>query len=164
MFRFAAPLLLLTVLCVALPLAGCRSGNAAPGDGPSAEPLASGVVILAEVSGTDLPIESYGLGLVDPAAFDQLGLGEKFAALNVGVDFDLHSVILLSLGEQATGGYSAEITGLQLKGDLLYVQATAVAPGPGDATTQAITYPYSAVAVPKLPGGLTLLSDITSLP
>ncbi|MEM9883250.1 MAG: protease complex subunit PrcB family protein [Planctomycetota bacterium] len=162
--RPGPPIVSLTALGLVLVLTGCRSGDAGLDDGPSTEPLASGVVILAQVAGTDLPIETYGLGLVDPGAFGQLGLDEKFTELEVGVDFDMHSVILLSLGQQPTGGYSAEITGLQLKGDLLYVQATAVAPGPDDATTKAITYPYSAVAVPKLPGGLTLLSDITSLP
>ncbi len=166
------PLIVVALLAVAASLTACKSSTDttdvdARADAPVTTPrpaaLAAPVEILGGIQGTDLRIEDHTLVILDRSAYDQLGLSEKFAAQDIDVDLDRHSVILLSLGEQPTGGYSTQITALQLKDDTLYVQATAAAPAAGDATTQALTYPYSAVVVEKLPTGLTVRSDITSL-
>lgn len=164
----ATAVLAATLMCTPLLLTGCAGGAssteseaAAPAPAPAfAEP----VTIITKVSGDQLPIESYGLGLLDDDALDGLGLRAAFADAGVPVDLSVQSVLLLSLGQQSTGGFAADITGLQLKGDELYVQGTAVAPGPNAVTSQQITYPYCAVVTVKLPEGVELLSDITSLP
>lgn len=161
---FAFATLLMTGSLV---LVGCAGSNPSESEPPMADapkPMADSVPILGKVAGDQLPIKSHGLGTIDQAAFDSLGLREKFEAEGVAVDFSKHSVVLFSLGEQPTGGFAADINGLQIKGNQLYIQATAIAPGDGATTTQALTYPYCAAAVEKLPAGLTVLSDITSLP
>lgn len=155
-----------TLTCTPLLLIGCAGGGSSSSDTsesvPAVKVFAEPVSIIAKVSGDELPIESHGLGVLDQDAIDGLGLSAAFANDGVTLDPAMHSVVLLSLGQQNTGGFEADITGLQLKGDQLYVQGTAVAPG--DAATQVITYPYCAVAVKKLPAGVKVLSDITSLP
>lgn len=157
-----------TLTCTPLLMLGCAGGGSSASTGtpeaaPPAKVYAKPVKIIAKVSGDQMPIESHGIGLLDDAALDGLGLRAAFAEAGVPVDLSVQSVVLFSLGEQSTGGFAADITGLQLKGDTLYVQGTAEAPAASDATSQAITFPYCAVVTPKLPSGLTLLSDITSL-
>lgn len=155
-----------TLTCTPLFLIGCAGGGSSSSEAsesaPAVKAFAEPVSIIAKVSGDKLPIESHGLGLLDADALDGLGLREAFADAGADIDLGVHSVLLLSLGKQNTGGFAADITDLQLKGDRLYVQGTAVAPGA--AASQVITYPYCAVAVEKLPAGVTILSDITSLP
>ncbi|MEO1237961.1 MAG: protease complex subunit PrcB family protein [Planctomycetota bacterium] len=153
------------VSAFALVLWGCAGSGGDNDAGPATvQALATSAPILGQVSGDEPAIQSYGLGVLDPAAFADLGLDTKFVDQGVKVDFARHSVILLSLGEQPTGGYAAEITALQVKGNEVFVQATATRPGPEATVTQAITYPYAAVATEKLPAGVVLRSDITSLP
>lgn len=155
---------------VPLLIVGCAGSQAKDTSTPDdkmttiTQPMAENVEILGKVAGDQLPIKSHGLGLINAAALGDLGLRETFAAEGVELDLAEHSVILFSLGKQPTGGYAADINGLQRKGDQLYVQATAIAPNTDEATTEAVSYPYCAVAVKKLPGGITVLSDITSLP
>lgn len=156
------------LICTPLWLTGCAGGSGdqsnAAESAPAAKIMAQGVPILGKASGDQLPIQSHGLGILDAEAIAGLGLEEAFANQGFTLDLSKHSVVLFSLGEQPTGGFSADINGLQLKGQQLYVQATAVAPGPDSVVAQALTNPYCAVAVDKLPSGLTVLSDITSLP
>lgn len=159
-----------TVLMTAPILLGGCAGSSSSEPAPEAEmtetvkPMADSVPILGKVAGDQLPIQSHGLGTINESTFDSLGLREKFSEEGVEVDFTKHSVVLFSLGQQPTGGFAADINGLQIKGDQLYVQATAIAPGKDEAATQAQTNPFCAAAVEKLPAGLTVLSDITSLP
>ncbi|MBB6429584.1 protease complex subunit PrcB family protein [Algisphaera agarilytica] len=158
-----------TLTCTPMLMLGCAGGGSSASSStaeetaPPAKVFASPVQIIAKVSGDQMPIESHGVGILDQAAVAGLGLDAAFADAGVPVDLGVQSVVLFSLGQQATGGFAADITGLQLKGDTLYVQGTAEAPASGDAATQAITFPYCAVVTPKLPEGLTVLSDITSL-
>lgn len=154
---------LLSIGCAGGGSSATTTATAAPEPAPVAK-FAEPVEILVKVSGEELPLESHGLGLLDRDAVEGLGLDAAFAEAGVAVDLNVHSVMLFSLGQQSTGGFAADINALQLKGDQLYVQGTAVAPGPDAVTTQAITFPYCAVAVEKLPAGVTILSDITSLP
>ncbi|MEM8737953.1 MAG: protease complex subunit PrcB family protein [Planctomycetota bacterium] len=142
---------------------GCTpqtTSDAAPAPPPRAVP----VEILSQAAGQNLSVDAYGLNLIDRRAFTDLGLAAVFSEQGFEVDFQSHSVVLLSLGEQPSGGYSAQITALQRKGPELFVQATAVAPGPSDVVTTQMTTPYTAVVTPKLPSNLKLRSDITSLP
>lgn len=162
--RPTALAVLIAALCAG-PMIGCsgkKSGSSAD-TSDSAPRLADSVQIIGKVSGDQLTIRDHYFGTLNVGAFADLGLGSMFAAQGINVDFNRHSVILLSLGEQRTGGFAADITALQRKGDTLYVQGTAVAPGPDTSTTQQLTFPFCAVAVPKLPDGIQVLSDITSI-
>jgi len=159
-----SPLLLASIIAVAGLLTGCAGSTPKSQPVEKTKPLADNVKILGKITGNQLKTNRYKLMVVDRASFTKLGLAELFADSGVEVDLDKHSVILLALSEQATGGYSADITALQIKGQELYIQTTSVAPGPNDMVTQALTYPFCAVAVDKLPAGLTLHSDNTSLP
>ncbi|MEM9417555.1 MAG: protease complex subunit PrcB family protein [Planctomycetota bacterium] len=156
-----------SLTCTPLLMIGCAGGGSTSASTTEAAPppkaFAQPVEIIVKVSGNQMPIESHGVGLLDEDAVDGLGLRAAFAEAGVPVDLSVQSVVLFSLGQQATGGFAADITGLQLKGDTLYVQGTAEAPASGDSATQALTFPYCAVLTPKLPAGLTVLSDITSL-
>ena len=129
----------------------------------SAAPVADAVPILAKITGQELPISNPMLGRVNADAVSKLDLPERFADNGFELNLDQHSVILLSLGEQATGGYAADIIALQRSGDELFVQGTATAPAEQTAATQAKTYPFAAVVVDKLPSNIMIRSDITSL-
>lgn len=163
--RIVVAALALSGIALTATLTGCGSDPVAQDS--MAKPMtkmADNVSILAKVTGQQIQIENSSLAIIDQAAFDEMGLSSLFMEQGVKVDFAKHSVVLFSLGQQPTGGYSADIIAMQIKGDDLFVQGTAIAPSESDITTQVITYPFCAVAVAKLDPGLTLRSDITSLP
>ena len=126
--------------------------------------LASDVPILGKVSGQDLRVSDPMLGLVNQTALEKLGLADRFAQDGVQLDPQQHSVVLLSLGQCETGGYAADISALQRKGDELFVEGTATAPDGVDQVTQEMTYPFCAVAIEKVASGTKVRSDIKSLP
>lgn len=72
------------------------------------------------------------------------------------VDFSQNSIVAVYMGEQRTGGYSLEITSVQLTDGKLLVTVRQGRPAPGAITTQALTQPYHMVAIPKVPAGTTL--------
>jgi hypothetical protein len=72
------------------------------------------------------------------------------------LDFAGQSVIVASLGEKNTGGYSVEVTGVELVGSKLKVTVRESKPGPGQFVTQALTQPYQVVRIPKVPAGTTV--------
>lgn len=75
------------------------------------------------------------------------------------VDFEVHDVVLVGMGEQPSSGYGVEITGVQQVGSTVYVQASFTHPAPDDAVAQVVTAPWSAAAIDKLKPGVMLLSD-----
>ena len=158
--RFAAACL------IAVPLAGCanESQQTAPPEEPpptvEAMPLdrVQRIEILGKVIG-DLPLGMEGtVARLTEAQFEEAQMARE----GFTPDFARHDVIVVSLGEQPTGGYVADITALQRVGDTVYVEAVASAPGPAEEVTQAVTHPFSAVIVDKLPADITLRSDMTS--
>ena len=68
---------------------------------------------------------------------------------NQEIDFDEKSVIVLSLGEKPTGGYSIEIEEITEKDDLIKISAIEKYPGEGCMVTQVISYPKKEVVIPK---------------
>jgi hypothetical protein len=128
-----------------LMLGGCRGGQPRVESGVNGT---RGVSLFAQNSGDSSTLTTAGAWLITSAAeLDATG-SEELRGLNV--DFDTHSLVVVALGEKPTGGYWARITGVQVKGDALFVQAVANRPGPKDAVTQAITYPYAAAVVEKV--------------
>jgi PrcB C-terminal len=65
------------------------------------------------------------------------------------VDFDQNMVIAAFLGEQSTGGYSIEITGVAELADSIVVNVKGALPGAGCMLTTAVSKPYHVVTVPK---------------
>lgn len=72
------------------------------------------------------------------------------------LDFAGQSVVVASLGEKNTGGYSVEVTGVELVNGKLKVTVHESKPGPGAMVTQALTQPYHIVRIPKVPAGTTV--------
>jgi hypothetical protein len=131
-------------------LAGC--GGAAKTNGKS--PTLSGVTgtqpvpILAQKSGSDAAFATAQEYLINAAGDTKADLTD------LNANFDTQSVVVIALGEVPTGGHEVEITGVQKKGDTLYVQFKVKQPGPDAVTTQAISHPYAAALIPKFTGNV----------
>ena len=129
-----------------LALVGCQS------DGDAAEPtavssLAQPVTILERVNGNSAALKTLGkMHIETKEQYDALGDANIFPG---GVDFDQHDLFIVALGERPTGGYAVNIDSIQLEGGELAVTGTASAPAADAVTTQALTYPYSAVLIPN---------------
>lgn len=72
------------------------------------------------------------------------------------VDFDEEMAVVLFLGTRPTGGHAVTIESVERGPDGLVVHALATAPAPDAITTQALTSPMHAVAVPRCTGEATL--------
>lgn len=72
------------------------------------------------------------------------------------LDFSQQSVVAVYMGEQRTGGYSIEITGVELVNGTLKVTVKQSRPAPGAIVTQALTQPFHMVRIPKVPAGTKL--------
>ncbi len=79
------------------------------------------------------------------------------------VEFDLNNAVLVTMGEKPTGGYWILIDAAQLVGDTLYVQGVANAPAKDTIVTEALTYPYCLVVVPKSAHAKHVRSEIKSV-
>ena len=125
-------------------LIGCKgTGGSSSGGGDLAQP----VMISERVNGSSAALKSLGTMHIETKAdYDALGDAEIFPG---GLDFDKYDLVIVALGEQPTGGYSVTIESIQLDGGELAVTGKASAPGPDAVTTQALTYPYSAVTIPN---------------
>lgn len=122
----------------ALVTMGCKTGGAS--DAVLADPVA----ILDSKTGNSDALKSIGVQLVKTQEqYEALG----DAAIFADVDFEANDLIIVSLGEQATGGYSVEISALQLEGETIVVVGKASAPGADAVVTQALTYPYAAAVI-----------------
>jgi hypothetical protein len=107
------------------------------------QPLA----IVRQLHGSDSGLADMTVALVNSQQ-DLATLGST-QLVNEPIDFGSHSLVVVALGERPTGGYWAQIEGVQVAGNTLYVQAVANRPGSDEMTTQALTHPYAAAVVPK---------------
>ncbi len=144
------------VVMMAMMLAGCN-GTAKKTEPSVTVRGAHGtepVEILRQTAGSDEAFARIGDYLLNAA-------GDSAANLEtLAPNYQTETVIVVALGEVPTGGYGVNITGVQKKGDQLFVQFTVSQPAADAVTTQALTYPYAAVAVPKTTGRVTL-EDVT---
>jgi hypothetical protein len=129
-------------------LVGCKGdGDAPSGPAGGGTDLAQPVTILERVNGNSAALKTIGkMHIETQAAYDALGDADIFPG---EIDFDANDLVIVALGEQATGGYSVNIASIQLQGGELAVTGKATAPGADAITTQALTYPYSAVLIPN---------------
>ncbi len=131
---------------------GCASGpgEATGGSGATGVPAtraaaAEPVEVLELVRGDNAALSRGGVMLVkDAAALEATGLT---TIEGLSPNWDEQDVVILALGEQTTGGFWADIRGIQLVGDTLYVQGVVNRPGDDAATTQAITHPFAAALI-----------------
>jgi len=135
-------------------LTACESTPAMPG---SSRPLA----ILKEHRGNDA-------GLPGPDAIvvrsrEQLAALGSTELINQSIDFTNRSLVLVTLGQRPTGGYAVRLHSAQLHGNNLYVQGVAVEPGPDAVATQALTHPYAAVEVNRLPANVMVHPEIETI-
>ncbi|MCG7198992.1 protease complex subunit PrcB family protein [Marinobacter pelagius] len=63
------------------------------------------------------------------------------------VDFDREHVVLASLGQKPTGGYSATLVSAAIRDDVLELSVRIREPQPGMMVSQALTTPCAAIAV-----------------
>jgi len=107
-----------------------------------------GVAILRQIEGSDAGFREPGVRIINNTS-ELETLGSQLLSLEP-VNFADQSMIVLALGEQPTSGYAVQISGVQQAGDALFVQGTARAPSPDDATETTLTYPVAAVIVSKV--------------
>ncbi|MCE5279776.1 MAG: protease complex subunit PrcB family protein [Planctomycetaceae bacterium] len=74
------------------------------------------------------------------------------------VDFDSQMVIAVFMGRRSTGGFSIQITGIELN-DKMVVAVKQSSPPPGAITTQALTSPYHVVVVAKTDKPVEFVDD-----
>lgn len=128
-------------------LIGCKGDGDAAATGPAdgATDLAQPVTMLKRVNGNSAALKTIGkMHIETQADYDALGDANIFPG---EIDFDVNDLVIVALGEQSTGGYSISIESIQLQGGELAVTGKASAPGADAITTQALTYPYSAVLI-----------------
>lgn len=136
-------------------LVGCQAqqGNKS---GPT-EPVA----ILGRLHANDPALKQPEVILITSRAqLDKTGSSELS---HLNVDFNRQSLVVLALGEKPTGGYWGKITGVQRKGDELYVQGVANRPAVDQVTTQVLSYPIDAVVVPRQDKVRVVESEIESV-
>lgn len=127
------------------------SGCGAPGKPAVTVSGAAGtepVAILRESTGNDAAFAKIGGHLLNAAGDTTASLGD------LNPNYETESVIVVALGEVPTGGFGVMITGVQKKGENIFVQFKTSEPG--DVATQVISYPYAAVVIPKATGKLFL--------
>jgi hypothetical protein len=154
---------LFVLLALMLFLPGCGLLGGDPGEnGDSTDPAdpAPSMIRQENLSGegyfyrlTDLsaPVREW----VDNAA-NHLFLGQSRV-------IDGYLYILVTYGPQPTGGFTVEITEVQVGEQAVNVEVDYTKPDPDDPVTQAYTYPYDLVLIPAvdLPVAFTALGDET---
>ena len=128
-------------------LIGCKGSGGGSSSSGGEDELAQPVMIGERVNGNSAALKSLATMHIETKAdYDALGDAEIFPG---GLDFSKYDLVIVALGEQKTGGYSVNIESIQLEGDELAVTGKVTVPGADAVTTQALTYPYSAVSIPN---------------
>jgi hypothetical protein len=73
------------------------------------------------------------------------------------IDFDHEMVVLVSMGERATGGYSITVDGVYDASGRVFAEVRERSPGAGCIVTEAFTQPIDAVRVPRRDGAVTVV-------
>jgi hypothetical protein len=138
------------VACLAAPmLAACETEE---GYTASAWGSTAPITIFDHVQDDDAGFREPAVELVNSR--EQLEALGSERLTNLEVDFARHSLVVLALGERPTGGWTAKITGVQERGDALYIQGIAYQPAAGSSLMQALTYPVAAAVITKTNAGL----------
>ena len=109
------------------------------------------VPILAQFAGSDGGFATAQAMIIQSA--DQLDALGSQDAVDLEVDYDAQSLVLVTLGEMPTDGYGVTIHAIQRQADRLYVQMSVRQPGEDDMAAQVITYPCAGAVIAKTDAG-----------
>lgn len=134
-------------------MVGCES------TGPIGSP-AKPMPILAHYRGDDAGLKHPMVKLI--TSRQQLESLDAEQLVQMDVDFNKKSLVVLAVGEQLTGGYWAQITGAQKSADTLYVQGVVNRPAPDQIVTAALTHAVAVAVIDKVEP-LSLSSQISDV-
>lgn len=145
---------ILSSVAAAMVLTALPACKTAESVGSERATLASGAVEVRELSHGTCALPAREQMVVRDAGTWKMiwaqiqGTADAEASLPV-VDFDSELVVVMSQGQQVSGGFDIEITGVEDTGTELLIRARERIPGPYCMVTMALTHPYHAVAVPR---------------
>lgn len=145
--RLSTATLVFSLTAVPVALTGCGSTGSVdsePAPAALAEAVSHEVILTVPYSG----VTSKGVMLIDSVE-DLNALSDELKPKLNPEELEGSSLIVVSLGEQPTGGYSVTVDSVAKLGDTLIVEYTPTAPAPDDTVTQAITMPAAVVKIPQ---------------
>jgi hypothetical protein len=101
--------------------------------------------------------ERAGLALRTRAAYDETmrtAYGILADAAPPPVDFERDMVIVVALGERATGGYAVRVDAIEQDADGVVIRSTETSPGPTCIVSQMLTSPVQVVSTPAIEGAV----------
>ena len=139
--RIAVPVL-------ALAVAACSSQSSQPPDDPAFRVVKSGSYG-REATDAALPAQSKSAVLVAATEADYRRLWDTYVGEGdaPSIDFPNERAVFLLLGLRRSGGYAIEPQGVTIDGETLVVDAAVQRPAAGGMSTQALTAPWSVLAV-----------------
>ena len=70
-------------------------------------------------------------------------------------------ICTIAMGEKTSGGYAIEIQKVKIKGNSVIINVNEILPKPGDAVTDAITYPIAKIKFYKIPDEIEVVNNET---
>ena len=118
-------------------------------------PTATLGLCLVSIAGCGNQVPQHQTGRYVGAGSLVLQLSENVQTLQrPAVDFADQRIVLITMGQQSTGGYALEISALVVTEGSLTVRFVERVPGPTCINTQALTAPALALAVPRDAGSV----------
>lgn len=110
--------------------------------------------ITDSISGSNSNINEPGMVVFNSPKEARERLGADFIwntpeARELDVDWEREMAVAIFLGSRNSGGYSVDIQGIDVDGDLATLKAIERAPGAGCAATMAITSPFALAALQR---------------
>jgi hypothetical protein len=145
------------LLAASMLLLGCEAGNTPPAVPSVGQP----VPITREFRGQQGSFPDAGYMVVQRPEIWQLLWGNTTAP---DVDFSKESVLVATLGQQATAGYDIRITDVRDTGTGIVGYVAQTQPAAGSIVAQVISFPFDMVVVPKLTQPVSYIVESGSVP
>lgn len=149
-------------IAVALAFAGCSAGTAAKsddkadGDKPEETTIEESETNTEETSD---PVSQPSKASLVYQIMTVNGTSKDRGYYVVEVEEDGYPYdVIISSGEQSTGGYDIQIMSVDYDGSLLTITVEETAPGPTDMVTEAFTYPSCAIELSILPDEIKVVT------
>lgn len=140
--RFLLPLLLTAL--------GCQTASSPPRPLPTVLETQP-IPIVVQYLGSDCALTEPSVKLITSTTqLQSMHCAALVAQLEHEIQFARYSLLLLTLGEQGSSGYWCQITAVQHRTGVLYVQGIANRPAPDQPVAQVVTYPYAVAIIPNL--------------
>jgi uncharacterized protein YceK len=152
--RIAHLLIVTFALVLCFTLTGCGKVTVINSNEQGTEvTAASTLMIEQQVTGQSMALKLPNVFLINSE--EQINATRSKQLKDLKIDFTKQSIVLIALGEQKSGGYWVNITGIQpAENGNAYVQATVNKPSKAQMTTQALTYPFAAIVTGKITGNV----------